>query len=31
VQADPDRAARVRQELTNAAQAMLRAPADRPD
>ena len=31
VHADPDRAARVRQELTNAAQAMLRAPADRPD
>lgn len=31
VQADPDRAERVRQELTDAAQAMLRAPADRPD
>ncbi|HDS0922637.1 TPA: hypothetical protein QDZ10_001092 [Stenotrophomonas maltophilia] len=31
VQADPDRAARVRQELTDAAQAMLGAPADRTD
>lgn len=31
VQADPDRAARVRQALTNAAQTMLGAPANRPD